>query len=159
MSTVPRLGNNSISLEGLMKYFKIIFISFFLLFISQVWAESSALSKKLIKEVGTFYYRNMFGHIHQNASRYSVSLTTVSCGHPVTVISSKNEEKKTDGWVMVKAGPYEGYLLENSLSEKRVDCFQDRYVKFFDNMDLPLTDMYYWGRFYDQLVEGKSKVR
>lgn len=139
-----------------MKYFSIVFILMSLNIRAEV---NSKKISNASSEVGTFYYKNMFGHIHQNPSRYSISLTTVSCGHPIMVVVSKNDQNNADGWLMVKAGPYEGYLPQNSLSEKRVDCFQDRYIKFFDNMDLQLSDMYYWGRFYDQVVEGKSKVR
>lgn len=136
----------------------IVILSF--LFSFNLFSESNPPAKKSpLVEIGIFYYKNLFGHIHQNRSRYSASLTTISCGHPLRLLAPKNGEKSLDDWVMIRVGPYEGYLPEKAISEKKVDCFQDRYIKFFDNMDLQLSDMYYWGRFYDQVVEGKSKVK
>jgi hypothetical protein len=45
------------------------------------------------------------------------------------------------------------------ISRRKPECFQDRYPRFFDNVALELSDMYYWGKLFDQYVEGRSKVR
>lgn len=117
-------------------------------------------SKK--KYVGLLYYKNMFGHIHQNTSNYSTSLSTLSCGHPVKIYKKQYKSGHTqiifnETWNMVKVGPYEGYIQTDFLSKTKVKCFQDKYPKFFDEMKLEISDMYYWGRLYDQFVTGSSK--
>ncbi len=113
---------------------------------------------------GIQYSKEIFGHVHQNPSRYSASLTTISCGHPIKVVTLKypdgREESMVDGkWLPVSVGPYDGYVAADSLSEKRPDCFQDRYLKFFDAFGMELSELYYWGRLNDQYVTGKSRVR
>lgn len=100
------------------------------------------------------YYNNPFGNVHQNASMYSSVMTTVACGHPVKVYS-----QKMGSWVKVKVGASSGYMLESFLSSNRVNCFQDKFPRFFDQFQLGPTDLYYWGRLYDQYSIGKSKVK
>jgi len=114
------------------------------------------------KVLGVYYFNNLFGHIHQNPSKYSTTLTTLSCGHPVRLIGKKLSKKSTKivfnkKWNLIKVGPYKGYVQQHFLSKKRVNCFQDRYPKFFDALKLEITDMYYWGRLKDQYVNGKSQ--
>lgn len=105
------------------------------------------------KHVAVMYYKYMFGNVHQNPSRYSSALTTISCGHPVKIYSIKMGD-----WTKVKVGAQIGYLPMEYLSSKRPVCFQDKYPRFFDQFSLGPTDLYYWGRLYDQYVMGKSKV-
>lgn len=119
-------------------------------------------SKKEILRVA--YFQPTFGHVHRNPTRYSSSLTTISCGQPIKVykLISKNGRPVTvfsKNWNYVKVGPYEGYIDQKYLTETKPDCFQDRYPKFFDSLGLDLTELYYWGRLYDQYVFGKSRVR
>lgn len=123
-------------------------------------AYSNFSNKKLIK---VSYLKNIFGQIHLNPSRYSTSLTTISCGHPVKVfeveeLSGESRVLFNDIWLYVKVGGYEGYINKNFLSNSKPLCFQDSYPKFFDQFDLDLTELYYWGRLYDQYIQGKSKV-
>ena len=138
---------------------KLIIITLALLFSGEnLWAKS----KKEILRIA--YFKPIFGHVHRNASPYSSSLTTISCGHPIKVykIIPKSGRPVTvfnKKFHFVKVGPYEGYVSIDYLSEKKVDCFQDRYPKFFDELDMDLTELYYWGRLYDQFIFGKSRVQ
>ena len=142
-----------------MKIISLLLISSFLLL--TINPGVAKIEKKLIRVA---YYGNMFGHIHRNPSRYSTSMTTVACGHPVKIYSVN---KGTGGnkvffnkvWNFVKIGPYEGYIRKDYLASKRPKCFQDRYPKFFDNLEIDLSELYYWGRLYDHYFTGKSRVR
>ena len=137
-----------------MKRYTILIISFIFISNSSYGADK--------KYVGVLYFKNMFGHIHQNTSKYSTSLSTLSCGHPVKIYKKlyKTGDSQlifNNSWNMVKVGPYEGYIQSAFLSKTKVKCFQDKYPKFFDEMKLEISDMYYWGRLYDQYVTGSSK--
>lgn len=105
------------------------------------------------------YYKNLFGHIHKNPSRYSQSLSTISCGHPIKILGIKGKEIQIGGFSKVKVGPYVGYIDRKYLSSRKMECFQDRYPRFFDNIGLTLSDMYYWGKLYDQYVYGRSTIQ
>lgn len=161
---MPCLGNDPVSVEGLavsMPRVRYIFLIFLVLSFktSILFAASKDNSKKIL--VGVYYLKNIFGHVHQNPSRLSASLTTISCNHPVKVYkkSEKEELDFEDGWVDAIVGPYEGFIEGRFLSAKQVQCFQDRYMKFFDSFSLELSELYHWGKLYDQYIDGKSKVR
>lgn len=129
-----------------------------LLFVSTAEAK---MSKKVVK---VMYYKHMFGHLHQNASKYSTSLTTISCGHPLKVYSVKTGASKprmlfNKEWYFVKAGPYEGYIRDSQLSSKKPTCFQDKYPKFVDQFEMEISDMYNWGRLYDLYLYKRTRVR
>ncbi len=111
------------------------------------------------KSVRVSYYKNLFGHIHKNASRYSQSLSTIGCGHPIKILGNKGKEVISGDFFKVKVGPYTGFIDKKYLSSKKPNCFQDRYPHFFDNVGLSLTDMYYWGKLYDQYAYGRSTVQ
>ncbi len=111
------------------------------------------------KRVRVAYYNHLFGHIHKNPSRYSISLSTISCGHPISILGKKGKEIKSGQFYKVKVGPYVGFISEKYLNRKKPTCFQDKYSRFFDNLELSLTDMYYWGKLYDQYVYGRSTVQ
>ncbi len=121
-------------------------VSIFLLTLaSNLMAQSKVIMVK--------YLNTPWGHVHQNSSRYSTSLTTVSCGHPIKVLEINK------GWAKVVAGPYTGYVQDVHLSPKKIECIQDKYPRFFDDLKLEITQMYYWGKLYDQYVEGKSRLK
>lgn len=109
------------------------------------------------KVEGIFYLKNIFGHLHKHPSQYSSSLTTIACNHPVRVY--KSDESTPEGWKYVQASGQYGYIKEEFLVKRKIRCFQAKYPKFFGNMNMGLSDLYYWGRLYDQYVQGKSKVR
>lgn len=123
---------------------------------------TSAMKKSII---GVKYFSQMMGNVHQNPSRYSQVLTTMSCNHPVKVMKETSKDGKDfilygeDSWNLVSVGPYEGYVMSDYLSDKKNECFEEQYSKFFDGLNLDINDLYYWARLYDQYVQGKSKVR
>ena len=123
---------------------------------------SDGMKKSLL---GVRYFSEMMGNVHQNPSRYSQVITTISCNHPVKIMKEVSKDGKEfilygeDKWNFVSVGPYEGYLMADYLTEKKNDCFEEQYSKFFDGLNLDINDLYYWARLYDQYVQGKSKVR
>ena len=123
-------------------------------------------SAQMVKSlVGVKYFSQMMGNVHQNASRYSQVLTTISCNHPVKILKETSKDGKDfvlygdSNWNLVSVGPYEGYMMSEYLSDKKNVCFEEEYSKFFDGLELDINDLYYWARLYDQYVQGKSKVR
>lgn len=107
---------------------------------------SSALAKKVVARK---YYKNIMGHIHKNPSDSSSSLTTIQCAQSVKVLEDK-EVALPKGWLYVSVGDDDGYIREDFLDKKRPDCFQKDHPEFFNALKLDLTDLYYWGRLYDQ---------
>ena len=146
MSTVSQLGDNSISMEGL----KLILLSLTLLFALE--------GHTLEKVVGKLYFSEFLGHLHKNPSRSSSSLTTIQCAYPVKVLAG-SERALPPGWIHAKVGDDIGFIQSTFLSDKRPDCFQEEYPKFYLNLNLDLTDMYYWGRLNDQYLLEESKVK
>ncbi len=107
------------------------------------------------KYLGIYYANTFFGNIHRNPSRYSDSLTTIACGHPLKIYQDK---EAIEGWRKVFIGESKGFVLVEILSEKKPVCFQEQYPKFFDGLGLDLSDMYYWGRLFDQAITGVTKA-
>ena len=109
------------------------------------------------------YYKNIFGHIHKSPSRYSQSLSTIECNRPVKVFVLKRGDATREifgsNYRYVKVGNYVGHINQAHLSPQKTLCFQERFPKFFDMMALNLTDMYYWGKLYDQYIYGKSRAK
>lgn len=110
------------------------------------------------KVVGVFYLKPILGHVHQSAKRTAPSLTTIQCSHPVRVLESSKVHVSSE-WAYVEVAEYRGFILKEYLAEKRPDCLQARYPKFFDNLNLDLSELYYWGRLYDQYVQGETRVQ
>ncbi len=144
---------------------KIIFYTIINFVVFSLFAQEKILVSNEKREMlKIMYYNQTMGNIHQNASRYSQTLTTISCNHPVKVQKVIDQSKKESiyfgngQWMAVNVGPHEGYLLKHLLSDKKVDCFQDKYPKFFEEMNMSLTDLYYLGRLHDHLMSGRSKV-
>lgn len=106
--------------------------------------------------IGVWYFKKMFGHVHQTPNQFAGSLTTLSCGHPVKIYQSP--DKSHDNWELIQAAGFEGYILKDFLSQTRPDCFQQKYSNFFNSVDLDLTDLYFWGRLYDQYFMLKTEV-
>lgn len=127
---------------------------FLLLFSIQVNAETAATDERV---VGVFYMKPLLGHVHQSAVRESASLTTIQCAHPVKVIESS--KVSTDpAWSYVEVADHRGFILKEYLSEKRPECFQGKYPKFYDSLNLDLAELYYWGRLYDHYIQGHTRV-
>jgi hypothetical protein len=119
------------------------------------FAETAPTDEKV---VGVFYLTPLFGHIHQTSMRTSASLTTIQCGHPVKVIESSKVEVSED-WAYVQVADYKGFVLKHYLSQKRPECFQGKYPKFFDALNMDLAELYYWGRLYDHYVQNETRVK
>lgn len=145
------------------KLFFFIILIFSEAFAADLPAASSTAMKKTF--IGIKYFSEMMGNVHQNPSRYSQVLTTISCNHPVKVMKETSKDGKDfvlygeDKWNLVAVGPYEGYVMADYLTDKKNVCFEEEYSKFFDGLNLDINDLYYWARLYDQYVQGKSKVR
>ncbi len=128
-------------------------MAFFSIF--SVLAETTSTDEKI---VGVFYMKPIFGHVHQSSVRTSASLTTIQCAHPVKVIETSKVQAGPE-WAYVQVADYKGFVLKEYLSEKRPDCFQGQYPKFFDSLNLDLAELYYWGRLYDHYVQGDTRVK
>ena len=102
------------------------------------------------------YFQEAFGHLHKSASRLSNSVTIIQCSHSVKLLQNKTT---IEGWAYAMVGEDRGYIREELLSDKRPSCFQGNYPKFYSNMKLDITDMYYWGRLYDQYRVGTSRAK
>lgn len=115
--------------------------------------------------LGIRYFKEMMGNVHQNPSRYSQVMTTISCNHPVKVMKEISKDGKEmimfgdNDWHLVTVGPYEGYIPTAFLSETKNICFSEEYPKFFDGLDLDISDLYYWARLSDLYLQGKTKVK
>ena len=107
-------------------------------------------------EIGRLYYSNFLGHLHENPSKDSTSLTIVQCSHSVKVLKSSTS---IDGWRYVQVGEDKGYIQSQFLVRKRPECLQEKYPKFYNKFELNLSEMYYWGRLYDLYLQGKSKIK
>lgn len=136
----------------MLKFFSLILLTTIFLSHSVI-----AKSKKKIRKVS--FYNKIFGHIHKSPSKFSQSLSTIACGHPVKVLSLNGRQEWGKGFFFVQAGPYEGYIHSDYLSDKSPECVQDKYPRFFDKLNLSISEMYYWGKLYDQYARGRSKVR
>lgn len=132
------------------KLIRIFTIVFTLLF--SVVGSGKVQPKKLI---GIFYLKSPFAHVHSAPNRYSQTLTTLSCGHPVKVYA---DTKLTAEWHNIKVANYSGFLRRVQLSSEKVKCWQDRYSRFFSGMKLEISDIYYWGKLYDQFLTGRVGI-
>ncbi|MCB9063331.1 MAG: SH3 domain-containing protein [Halobacteriovoraceae bacterium] len=113
-------------------------------------------------ELGTFYFNGVYGNIKENPDTYASIVTSFSCGHPVVMQgfqmnSGQVQKKFSANWVKVKTGPYEGFLQEKYLSDKKPECLQDKYPNFFRNFDFSITETFYWAQLNDLFIEGASK--
>lgn len=119
--------------------------------------------------VATSYYKDIFGLVHEHQDIDSASITGIMCGTKLQIVSRKNETLDPL-WVRVKIGDDVGFVRKESLSTSmpktyRDDyslgdefCFQGLYPKFFSNLNLSVSEQYYFGRLYDQYVSSESKV-
>ena len=119
-------------------------------------------SKKKVARIA--FFKEIFGHIHQNPSKYSTAITTISCGHPVRVYKVTDSDGRTaeifnKKYMFIKAGPYDGYILKSLLSSQRPKCFQDKYPRFFDQFEMDISELYNWGRLYDLYLVKRTRVR
>jgi hypothetical protein len=124
----------------------------------EVWAEG-----RKTEVIGTFYFGPLFGHVHQSPSSNSSTHTNIACGHPIRVLSQtlpdgRKVELFEENWRLVSVGPFEGYLRDRDLVRTKPTCFQDQFPRFMNALNLELTDMYNWGKLYDNYETGRSKL-
>ena len=98
------------------------------------------------------------GHLHKEPSDASASLTALQCAHAVNIIEQENVTVPT-GWMLARVGEDLGFIRSKFLASNRPECFQEKYPKFYSNLNIDLTDLYYWGRLSDHFIEGESQAR
>jgi len=126
----------------------------FLLQVSPLTLAKEDIKENSKKIISIEYLGSLFGHVRVQPSQYSESLSAISCGHPIKLY----ETIKGD-FQYSKVGPYEGYVKREHLSKHKPECLQDKYPKFFETINLDITEMYYWGKLNDQYIIGKSKLK
>ena len=90
---------------------KVILLTFFISMSANAQTITApALTKTVL---GVKYFNRMMGNVHQNPSRYSQVMTTISCNHPVKVMKEVSKDGKEfvvygENWHIVNVGPYEG---------------------------------------------------
>lgn len=126
-----------------------------LLLSSLSFAETTSTDERV---VGVFYFTPIFGHVHQSSVRTSASLTTIQCSHPVKVMESSKVQAAKE-WAYVQVADHKGFVMKDFLSTKRPECLQGKYPKFFDAVNLDLSELYYWGRLYDHFIQGETRVK
>lgn len=114
-------------------------------------------SSKKHKVLGTKYYRNVFGHLYARPAMNSHVMTIVTCGMPLKVYSSNR--KLPNKWHHVIHGKIKGYVYKKFLSDEIPRCLNRKYPKFFDKLNLSDTEIFLWGRLYDQYQFGHTRVR
>jgi hypothetical protein len=126
--------------------------------------KADKISRRQLKKIGSkksqfssvMYFDKMYGSVHEVANINSYSLTTIGCGHPVRVY--KDNDGFSQEFLKVKIAQYKGYVLKAHLSLKRPECFSKKYSRFTNTIDLDLSDLFYWGRIYDQFRMGKTPL-
>lgn len=131
------------------------FVILFLFLLTEAFAQNIATDEKV---VGLFYFKPIIGHVHQSADKTSASMTAIQCSHPVKVIESSKVVVSPE-WAYVEVADYRGFIRKEFLAQSRPDCFQGRYPNFFDGLNLDLSELYYWGRLYDQYIQVETRVR
>ena len=106
--------------------------------------------------MGRRYFNEFLGHVHKNPSSDSTSLTIVQCQHSVKILKKDNVPKE---WFFVQVGEDKGYVSSKFLSQKRPACFQDKYPKFYNSLNLDLSEMYFWGKLSDHYLQGRTQAR
>lgn len=165
---MSRMGNNPIPLEGIITSI-LFFLAFTAInFSTSIYASrtiqaatavsaSSAVTSSEKTLVGIFYVNQLFSNIHQHPVTSATSLMALSCGTPLKVYETNS--KVSPDWSAIIYDNNQGFIQKKLLDNTRPLCFQDRYPKFFNQINLDLTQMYYWGKLYDQYVMGKVRVK
>ena len=105
--------------------------------------------------LGRLYFTEFMGHLHKEPVDSSASLTALQCAHSVSLVEKKGVHIPS-GWKLAKIGEDTGFIRTRFLSDKRPDCFQEKYPKFYNKLNFDLADLYYWGRLPDHFLQGES---
>ena len=139
---MSQLGDNSVPMESLKLFFLFLFLSFSL----------------QAKVVGVMYFNEFMGHLHKSATKTSNSLTTIQCSQPVKVLE-ENGKFSSGQWFYVSVGNDKGYIHSQFLQTSRPECFQERYPRFYQKLELDLSDMYYFGRLQDHFIKAITRAQ
>ena len=102
-----------------------------------------------------FFIKKNFVILGQNPRPSSNPISILSCGSKVKVMYQKNKTLKN--WSFVNVGPFEGYIKEQLLVKKKPQCFEDRFPKFYNSFKIKLSEMYYWARLNQHILENGPK--
>ena len=130
-------------------------IYFLLVLSSVVFAQKKEEKIEVLK---VMYFQPILGHIHQSPLKTSPSMTTIQCGYPLKVITS-TLVKHPEDWSYVEASDIKGFVPLSFLSDAKPVCFQEKYPRYFESLNMDVTELYYWGRLYDQYLSGESRLR
>ncbi|MAE58114.1 MAG: hypothetical protein CME69_04495 [Halobacteriovorax sp.] len=96
------------------------------------------------------YATKPYVQMHQNKSRYSRVISNFECNQPFKMIKDHGE------FFEVSYAAYKGFILRELVSSSKAkDCPQDKYSKFFEYLQLDISDMHYWGRVQDLYIYGE----
>lgn len=116
------------------------------------------ISATQAKVVGVMYFNEFMGHLHKSSSKTSNSLTTIQCSQPVKVL--EEDGKFNSGqWFYVSVGDDKGYIHSQFLQTSRPECFQEKYPRFYQKLELDLSDMYYFGRLEDHFLKAITRAQ
>jgi len=104
------------------------------------------------------YVIKPYAIVHENASRYSIAQTSVACGFPVKIVGNVSVKEERE-WYYVQAGEYKGYIQGEHLSQIRGECLQEKYPKFYSQLNLDLNELYHYGKLFDQMNQIRPKVQ
>jgi len=110
------------------------------------------------KIIGRMYFNEFMGHVHQSPLKTSSSKTTIQCAQSVKVIE-QDEKYDAGQWFYVIVGEDKGYIHSQFLQTSRPDCFQEDYPRFYQKLNLDISDLYYFGRLQDHYLKGSTKAQ
>lgn len=88
----------------------------------------------------TLYVQNSFVHLQDFIAENSSYSKTLVCGTPVKLIQEQGKNIK------VQFDKTIGYIPTESVSIIPTQCFQEKYPKFFQSLNIDNADLFYWGK-------------
>lgn len=116
------------------------------------------MSSLQAKVVGRMYFNEFMGHLHKSASKISNSLTTIQCSQSVKILDEKGKFNSGE-WFYVSVGEDKGYIHSQFLQTSRPECFQEKFPRFYQKLELDITDMYYFGRLQDHYLKAITRAQ
>ena len=122
------------------------------------WCLFSIQVYAIEKVIAIQYVSRPYAVVHENPSRYSIAQTSVACGFPVKIVGDVSVKEERE-WYYVQAGEFKGYIQGEHLAQVRGECLQEKYPKFFSQLNLDLNELYHYGKLFDQMNPVKPKVQ
>ena len=110
------------------------------------------------KVVGRMYFNEFMGHLHKSPLKTSNSLTTIQCSQSVKILEEKGKFNSGE-WFYASVGEDKGYIHSQFLQTSRPNCFQEEYLRFYQKLNLDITDMYYFGRLQDHYLKATTRAQ